>query len=100
MRGLAPVHLKALRGTVAHVTYVPPVERRQVRQWQFAMSMSASLAIAYVVAPHSHFPLIFIYVFSGERHGSGDPTLCGGYPAPACSTRFRLSIGFVFFPPN
>ena len=28
----------------------------------------------------------FVIYFSCERHGSGDPTPCGGYPGPACST--------------
>ena len=28
------------------------------------------------------------HVMLPERHGSGDPTPCGGYPGPACSTRF------------
>ena len=29
-----------------------------------------------------------IYSFYFQRHGSGDPTLCGGYPGTDCSTRF------------
>ncbi len=27
-----------------------------------------------------------------ERQGSGDPTLCGGYPGPPCSRRFHLFL--------
>ena len=43
----------------------------------FARNSSFSFAVA---PPHIHFYRISEF----ERHGSGDPTPCGGYPGPAC----------------
>ena len=38
--------------------------------------------------------ILVIYLLS-ERQGSGDPTPCGGYPGPPCSTYFH-SMGFFW----
>ena len=40
---------------------------------------------------------IFIYCFQAERHGSADPTPCGGYAGPACSAFSSFSSGWRIF---
>ena len=53
-------------------------------------SQTRSTVIHGIVAIYDariHFVVVFISVV--ERHGSGDPTPCGGYPAPACWAKFQ-----------
>ena len=51
---------------------------------RFSWKYAVSCAFPYI-RRHGMHALPLIRRFRFERHGSGDPTPCGGYPAPDCS---------------